>query len=172
MFIFLGHGSVLFVSDSASTGFSIPHPLRIWSSLDKICPAEWTRLFIRGRCVLTFSASTRSIVSYREVAASPSSDTNAVSKPPCGLFSRKPMLAFSVLIAVNAMRAFQFSGARLQSTLVAVECAFPHTPANSTNSGIVNAVSSYDGLFLYAANRLHNSIAAFSIARDGQTGSR
>jgi hypothetical protein len=121
--------------------------------------------------VLTLSASARSIVSYREVAASPSSDTNAVSKPPCGLFWRKPMLAFSVLIAVNAMRAFQISGARLQSTLVA-EWGFPHTPANSTNSGIVNAANSYDGRFLYAANRLHNSIAVFSIARDGQTGSR
>jgi drug/metabolite transporter (DMT)-like permease len=63
--------------------------------------------------VLTFYAGVRSIVFYMEVAASPSADSNVVSSPAAGVFSRKPMLAFGVLIAVNAMWAFQFSGARI-----------------------------------------------------------
>lgn len=63
--------------------------------------------------MLTFYAGVRSIVSYMEVATSPSADSNVVSSPPSGMFSRKPMLAFGVLIAVNAMWAFQFSGARI-----------------------------------------------------------
>ena len=48
-----------------------------------------------------------------EAAASQSSGTPAVSVPPASVFERKPMLAFGVRIAVNAMWAFQFSGARI-----------------------------------------------------------
>lgn len=38
-------------------------------------------------------------------------DTNAVPCPSRGFFSKRPMLAFGALIAVNAMWAFQFTGA-------------------------------------------------------------
>jgi drug/metabolite transporter (DMT)-like permease len=48
-----------------------------------------------------------------EVAASHPPDNSVVLVPPAGSFARKPMLAFLVLIAVNAMWAFQFSGARI-----------------------------------------------------------
>src|SRR5665213_4163678 len=48
-----------------------------------------------------------------EAAASQSSGTPAVSILPPSRFTRQPMLAFGVLIAVNAMWAFQFSGARI-----------------------------------------------------------
>lgn len=41
------------------------------------------------------------------------SDSNSVSVGPHNLFAHKPMLAFAALIAVNAMWAFQFAGARL-----------------------------------------------------------
>jgi drug/metabolite transporter (DMT)-like permease len=48
-----------------------------------------------------------------EVTAPQSVDDPAVSSSPSGYFVRKPMLAFAALIAVNAMWAFQFSGARI-----------------------------------------------------------
>lgn len=40
-------------------------------------------------------------------------DTHTVPAPALGYFARKPMLAFGALIAVNAMWAFQFAGARI-----------------------------------------------------------
>jgi drug/metabolite transporter (DMT)-like permease len=48
-----------------------------------------------------------------EVAAPPPLDATAVAHSPVGIFARKPMVAFCALIAVNAMWAFQFSGARI-----------------------------------------------------------
>lgn len=48
-----------------------------------------------------------------EVAASQSPNSNPVADPSDNRFARRPMLAFGVLIAVNAMWAFQFSGARI-----------------------------------------------------------
>ena len=44
-------------------------------------------------------------------AQEPNSDT--VPSSTAGLFAHKPLLAFSALIAVNAMWAFQFAGARI-----------------------------------------------------------
>jgi drug/metabolite transporter (DMT)-like permease len=46
-----------------------------------------------------------------EAAASQPLDTNDV--PPSGFFAQRPTLAFGALIAVNAMWAFQFAGARI-----------------------------------------------------------
>lgn len=46
-------------------------------------------------------------------AAAQRLNSNAVSSPPSGFFARRPMLAFGALIAVNAMWAFQFAGARI-----------------------------------------------------------
>ena len=66
--------------------------------------------------MLTFYAGVRSIDTYMEVTASPSADSNVVSGSPSGFFLRKPMLAFGALIAVNAMWAFQFSGARIATS--------------------------------------------------------
>jgi len=43
-----------------------------------------------------------------EIAASQHSDKNAASSASTSRFARRPMLAFGVLIAVNAMWAFQF----------------------------------------------------------------
>ncbi len=51
-----------------------------------------------------------------EVAAPQPSDSNAVSAFSNSPFARKPMLAFAVLLAVNAMWAFQFSGARIATS--------------------------------------------------------
>jgi drug/metabolite transporter (DMT)-like permease len=48
-----------------------------------------------------------------EIATSQPLDNPAMSNRPAAIFARKPMLAFGALIAVNAMWAFQFSGARL-----------------------------------------------------------
>lgn len=45
--------------------------------------------------------------------ASQSTSAHDVSIPSASRFAQKPMLAFGVLIAVNAMWAFQFSGARI-----------------------------------------------------------
>jgi drug/metabolite transporter (DMT)-like permease len=45
--------------------------------------------------------------------AATSQITDNVSAGPANLFARNPMLAFGALIAVNAMWAFQFAGARL-----------------------------------------------------------
>jgi drug/metabolite transporter (DMT)-like permease len=46
-----------------------------------------------------------------EAVATQPLDKNNV--PPSGLFARRPTLAFGALIAVNAMWAFQFAGARI-----------------------------------------------------------
>jgi drug/metabolite transporter (DMT)-like permease len=51
-----------------------------------------------------------------EVAAPQPSDSNTVSTFSNSPFARKPMLAFAVLLAVNAMWAFQFSGARIATS--------------------------------------------------------
>ncbi len=51
-----------------------------------------------------------------EVAAPQSSDNNVEPSPSSSVLARKPMLAFAVLIAVNAMWAFQFSGARIATS--------------------------------------------------------
>ena len=51
-----------------------------------------------------------------EVAAPQPSGSYAAAALSPGLFSRKPMLAFGALIAVNAMWAFQFSGARIATS--------------------------------------------------------
>jgi drug/metabolite transporter (DMT)-like permease len=51
-----------------------------------------------------------------EVAAPQPSDSNTVSAFSNSPFARKPMLAFAVLLAVNAMWAFQFSGARIATS--------------------------------------------------------
>ncbi len=48
-----------------------------------------------------------------EAAAPQPLDNTVVSNRPATTFARKPMLAFGALIAVNAMWAFQFSGARI-----------------------------------------------------------
>ena len=48
-----------------------------------------------------------------ETATSPPLENNSDSALSQNRFVRKPMLAFGVLIAVNAMWAFQFSGARI-----------------------------------------------------------
>src|SRR5665213_1369245 len=48
-----------------------------------------------------------------EVADPQSTHNDAGALAPPSRFARKPMLAFAVLIAVNAMWAFQFSGARI-----------------------------------------------------------
>jgi drug/metabolite transporter (DMT)-like permease len=48
-----------------------------------------------------------------ETIISAPQENNSDSAQPQTLFSRRPMLAFCVLIAVNAMWAFQFSGARI-----------------------------------------------------------
>lgn len=48
-----------------------------------------------------------------EVATRQPLDNNAIAVSPSSRFARKPMLAFGALIAVNAMWAFQFSGARI-----------------------------------------------------------
>jgi drug/metabolite transporter (DMT)-like permease len=50
------------------------------------------------------------------VAAPQPSDSNTVSAFSDSPFARKPMLAFGVLLAVNAMWAFQFSGARIATS--------------------------------------------------------
>lgn len=57
--------------------------------------------------------SDRSIVDEMEVTAPQHLDSNAASNASSSHFARRPMLAFGVLIAVNAMWAFQFSGARI-----------------------------------------------------------
>jgi drug/metabolite transporter (DMT)-like permease len=57
-------------------------------------------------------AGKRSIVSQTEAAAQ-RLDSNAASSPPSGFFAKRPTLAFGALIAVNAMWAFQFAGARI-----------------------------------------------------------
>lgn len=48
-----------------------------------------------------------------EAAKSQPPDSNAVLKPSSSRFARNPTLAFGALIAVNAMWAFQFTGARI-----------------------------------------------------------
>ena len=48
-----------------------------------------------------------------EMGAPQHIDTNVLSNASSSCFARKPMLALGVLIAVNAMWAFQFSGARI-----------------------------------------------------------
>lgn len=48
-----------------------------------------------------------------EIATTQKPDSNSVSSPPAGFFAHRPMLAFAALIAVNAMWAFQFAGARI-----------------------------------------------------------
>jgi drug/metabolite transporter (DMT)-like permease len=48
-----------------------------------------------------------------DTTTSPLPHSDAVSPASDSHFARKPMLAFGVLIAVNAMWAFQFSGARI-----------------------------------------------------------
>src|ERR1035437_7157183 len=62
---------------------------------------------------LTHPMSDRSIVDEMEVTAPQHLDSNAASNASSSHFARRPMLAFGVLIAVNAMWAFQFSGARI-----------------------------------------------------------
>jgi len=47
-----------------------------------------------------------------ETAATPATGSDTVPGVSGGYFARKPMLAFAALIAVNAMWAFQFAGAR------------------------------------------------------------
>src|SRR5581483_1917447 len=61
---------------------------------------------------LTACALPRSIVSQMETAATPATGSDTVPGVSAGYFARKPMLAFAALIAVNAMWAFQFAGAR------------------------------------------------------------
>jgi drug/metabolite transporter (DMT)-like permease len=53
------------------------------------------------------------MVTQMETAATQSFDSNTVSSPPSGFFAQRPKLAFGALIAVNAMWAFQFAGARI-----------------------------------------------------------
>ena len=48
-----------------------------------------------------------------EAAATQPFDSNAASSAPSGFFAKRPTLAFGALIAVNAMWAFQFAGARI-----------------------------------------------------------
>lgn len=48
-----------------------------------------------------------------EAATPQLTDSNSIPHPPAGRFTGKPMLAFGALIAVNAMWAFQFAGARI-----------------------------------------------------------
>ncbi len=62
---------------------------------------------------LTCPSGARSISFQMDSASTetPTSGETLVLQP--NLFTRRPMLAFAVLIAVNAMWAFQFSGARI-----------------------------------------------------------
>lgn len=46
-------------------------------------------------------------------ASAEPSKGNDVPSPPSGVFAKRPTLAFGALIAVNAMWAFQFAGARI-----------------------------------------------------------
>jgi len=55
----------------------------------------------------------RSIISQMDTAATSDRGSETVSNLSTGYFARKPMLAFAALIAVNAMWAFQFAGARI-----------------------------------------------------------
>src|ERR1700752_4371443 len=48
-----------------------------------------------------------------DIVAAKSPDNQAVFKSSRGFVGRSPMLAFGALIAVNAMWAFQFAGARI-----------------------------------------------------------
>ena len=80
-----------------------------------IRPACWMPL---GRGIIWLvhvpPSGARSISFQMDFCAStetPTSGETLVLQP--NLFTRRPMLAFAVLIAVNAMWAFQFSGARI-----------------------------------------------------------
>jgi drug/metabolite transporter (DMT)-like permease len=48
-----------------------------------------------------------------ETATTSGIGSRSVSESPTGYFARRPMLAFTALIAVNAMWAFQFAGVRI-----------------------------------------------------------
>jgi drug/metabolite transporter (DMT)-like permease len=58
-------------------------------------------------------AAIRSIAIKMEATAPQPLEPAVISSSPTAIFARKPMLALGALIAVNAMWAFQFSGARI-----------------------------------------------------------
>jgi drug/metabolite transporter (DMT)-like permease len=62
---------------------------------------------------MTPRAGKRSMVTQMETAATQPFDSNTVSSLPSGFFAKRPKLSFGALIAVNAMWAFQFAGARI-----------------------------------------------------------
>jgi drug/metabolite transporter (DMT)-like permease len=66
--------------------------------------------------MLTSRVGARSIDSQMDTATTDSLDSSTVSTPPTGFFAKRPMLAFCALIAVNAMWAFQFAGARIATS--------------------------------------------------------
>jgi drug/metabolite transporter (DMT)-like permease len=55
----------------------------------------------------------RSMISGMGAAATSEVGNDAVTNRPASYFARRPLLAFAALIAVNAMWAFQFAGARI-----------------------------------------------------------
>ena len=66
--------------------------------------------------MLTLAGTHHSIVFQMESAATQDSTSETGASPPVGFFAKSPMLALGALIAVNAMWAFQFSGARIATS--------------------------------------------------------